>query len=145
MRTTTRSRAACKAVKAKHGRGLLLDIHGQSAFPDAILRGTLNLKTVTLLKDRDGLPAVRGKNSVLGRMEKLGYKVMPAGDAEAGAKEEAKFAGGHIVATYGSHTAFAIDAVQVELGYDYRTKDKYPATAKDLADAVRVFYDAYLK
>jgi N-formylglutamate amidohydrolase len=137
--------AACKAVKEKHGRGIFLDIHGQGVYPGSICRGTQNFKTVTLLKDRDGTPAIRGKNSILGRMEKLGYKIMPAGDAAENAKEEKQFSGGHIVGTYGSHTAFAIDAIQVELGSDLRAKDKYAATAKDLADAVRVFYDAYLK
>ena len=137
--------AACKAVKQKFGRGLLLDIHGQAVYLNAICRGTQNLKTVTLLKDRDGMPAVRGKNSVLGRMEKLGYKVLPAGDADDKAKEEPKFTGGHIVGTYGSHTSYGIDAIQLELGTNLRAKDKYADTAKDLADAVRVFYDAYLK
>ncbi len=136
---------ACKAVKEKHGRGILLDIHGQAAFTGAICRGTQNLKTVKLLKDRDGMAAIRGKNSVLGRLEKLGYKVLPPGDAEETAKEESKFTGGYIVTNYGSHTAFAIDAIQLELGTDLRAKDKYATTAKDLADAVRVFHDAYLK
>lgn len=137
--------AACKAVKEKHGRGLLLDIHCQGAHPGAICRGTLNLKTVKLLKERDGIGAVRGKYSVLGRMERLGYKVMPPSDAEEATKEESQFAGGYIVSNYGSHTAFAIDAIQVELGANLRMKDRYATTAKDLADAVRVFYDAYLK
>ncbi|MFM8271344.1 MAG: N-formylglutamate amidohydrolase [Gemmata sp.] len=137
--------AACKAVKEQHGRGLLLDIHGQGSFPGAICRGTQNLKSVKLLKERDGMPAVRGKNSVFGRLEQLGYKVLPAGDANENAKEEPQFNGGHIVNHYGSHTAFAIDAIQVELGSDFRTKGKYPTTAKDLADAVRTFHDAYLK
>lgn len=136
---------ACKAVKEAHGRGLLLDVHGQGAFADAICRGTQNLKTVKLLKDRDGMPALRGKNSVLGRMEKLGYKVMPAGDADGAAKEEPQFNGGYIVNTYGSHTAYAIDAIQLEFGSNLRAKDKLATTAKDLADAVRVFYDEYLK
>lgn len=137
--------AACKAVKEKFGRGLLLDIHGQAVHQNAICRGTQNLKTVGLLKERDGMPAVRGKNSVLGRMEKLGYKVLPAGDADDKTKEEPKFTGGHIVGTYGSHTAYAIDAIQLELGTFLRDKERYAATAKDLAEAVRVFYDAYLK
>lgn len=136
---------ACKAVKDKHGRGLLLDIHGQAVHLDAICRGTQNLKTVTLLKEREGFPAINGKYSIMGRMEHNGYKVMPAGDAPNDAKEVAKFTGGHIVATYGSHTAYGIDAIQVELGSNFRTREKYPATAKDLADSVRVFYDAYLK
>jgi N-formylglutamate amidohydrolase len=137
--------AACKAVREKHGRGILLDIHGNAVHPNAICRGTQNLKTVTLLKDRDGMAAIRGKNSVLGRMERLGYKVIPSGEDDDKTKEEPKFTGGHIVQTYGSHTAFAIDAIQLELGSNLRAKDKLDATAKDLADSVRAFYETYLK
>lgn len=135
---------ACKAVKEKFGRGLLLDIHGNGVHPNAICRGTQNLKTVTLLKERDGMPAIRGKNSVLGRMEKLGYTVMPASTND-NAKEEPQFTGAFIVQNYGSHTSYAIDAIQLEFGTYLRTKDKYATTARDLADAVRTFYEAYLK
>jgi N-formylglutamate amidohydrolase len=136
---------ACKAVKSKFGRGLLLDIHGNAVHPNAICRGTLNLKTVALLKEREGMPAVRGKNSVLGRMEKLGYKVLPSGDSDEKTREEPRYSGGHIVSTHGSHTSAGIDAMQLEFGTAYREKGKYATTARDLADAVRVFYDAYLK
>lgn len=137
--------AACKAVKKESRRGLLLDIHSNGVHPDAICRGTRNLKTVTLLKDREGMPAIRGPNSVLGRMGRLGYKVMPSAGDDDKAKEQPKFTGGHIVGTYGSHTDYGIDAIQLEFGSHLRTRDKYAATAKDLADAVRVFYEAYLK
>jgi N-formylglutamate amidohydrolase len=137
--------AACKAVKAEFGRGLLLDLHSNASHPDAICRGTQNFKTVTLLKEREGSAAVRGKDSVLGRMEKLGYKVMPAGTADEKTKEVPKYAGGHIVGTYGSHTNYGIDAIQLELGVDLRGREKYATTAKDLAEAVRAFHDAYLK
>jgi N-formylglutamate amidohydrolase len=137
--------AACKVVKEKFGRGLLLDIHCNGVHPNAICRGTQNLKTVTLLKERDGMPAIRGKNSVLGRMERLGYTVMPAGTEDDKTKEMPQFTGGYIVQTYGSHTSCAIDAIQLEFGSNLRAKDKYATTAKDLADAVRVFYEAYLK
>ncbi|QJW96357.1 N-formylglutamate amidohydrolase [Frigoriglobus tundricola] len=137
--------AACKAVKEKFGRGLLLDVHGNGVHPNAICRGTQNLKTVSLLKARDGMPAIRGRNSVLGRMEKLGYKIIPPGDADDKTKEESKFTGGHIVSTYGSHTGYAIDAIQLELGSYLRAKDTYATTAKDLTDAIRAFYETYLK
>lgn len=137
--------AACKAVKKESRRGLLLDIHGNGVFPDAICRGTRNLKTVALLKDREGMPAVRGPNSVPGRMERLGYKVMPSAEDDDRAKEQPRFTGGHIIATYGSHTDYGIDAIQLEFGSRLRTREKYAATARDLADAVRVFYEAYLK
>lgn len=136
---------ACKSVKKAYGRGILLDIHGQGAHPAAICRGTQKGQTVSRLIDREGWSAVRGKNSVLGRMETLGYKVLPAGDAPLDTKEEAGFTGGHIVGTYGSHTAFAIDAIQLEFGSHLRAKEKVEPLAKDLSEAVRAFYDAYLK
>lgn len=137
--------AACKAVKQKFGRGILLDIHGNAVHPNAICRGTQNLKTVSLLKQREGMAAIRGKNSVLGRMNKLGYKIIPSPDDDDSTKEEPKFTGGHIVATYGSHTSYAIDAIQVEIGSHFRQKDKYATTAKDLAESIRVFHDEFLK
>jgi N-formylglutamate amidohydrolase len=138
--------AACKAVKKEFGRGLLLDIHGNGVHPGAICRGTRNLKTVTRLKEREGMPAVRGRNSVLGRMERLGYAVVPSPERDDDkAKEEPKFTGGYIVAAYGSHTEYGIDAMQLEFGTRLRTKDKYATTAKDLAEAVAAFYETYLK
>jgi len=138
--------AACKAVKQKYGRGLLLDIHGQGEFRDAICRGTKNGKTVTLLKDRDGWSAVTGKRGVLGYLQRIGYRVLPSCDADEKTKEPAKFNGGYIVETYGSHTGYAIDAIQLEFGSALREKekDRFKRTAKDLATAVAVFHDEYL-
>jgi N-formylglutamate amidohydrolase len=137
--------AACKAVQKEFGRGLLLDIHGQGQFPDSICRGTQNGKTVKLLKDRFGWPAVTGKRSVLGQMELAGYKVVPPCDAGEVVKEDARFNGGFIVSNYGSHTGYAIDAIQFEFGTYLRDRDAYPKTARDLADAVAIFHDEYLK
>lgn len=136
--------AACKAVKAKYGRGLLLDLHGQGQFRDTICRGTRNGKTVSLLIERYGWPAVTGKNSVLGRLERDGSRVLPPCDAPQETKEEPKFAGGHIVGTYGSHTGYGIDAIQLEYGLHFRSKDAVTKSAKDLADAVAAFHDTYL-
>lgn len=137
--------AACKAVKDTHGRGLLLDIHGQGTYPDTICRGTQNGKSIKLLKERYGWAAVTGKRSVLGQMERGGYKVLPKCDADESTKEDPKYVGGYMVQTYGSHTGYAIDAIQFEFGTRLRDRDLYPKTAKDLADAVAVFHDAFLK
>lgn len=137
--------AACKAVQKEHGRGLLLDVHGQGQFADAICRGTQNGKSVKLLRERFGWPAVVGKRSVLGQMERSGYKVLPACDADESTKEEAKFNGGFIVSNYGSHAGYGIDAIQLELGGNLRDRDAYAKTATDLADAVAAFHDEYLK
>jgi N-formylglutamate amidohydrolase len=135
--------SACKAVKKDHGRGLLLDIHGQGDFKDAICRGTRNGKTASLLLDRDGRAALTGKRSVLGHMQRIGYRVLPSCDADEKVKEEAKFNGGFIVDTYGSHTGYAIDAIQLEFGTTLRGKDRLVRTARDLASAVAVFHDEY--
>src|SRR5262245_35092320 len=137
-------RAACKSVKEKHGRGLLLDIHAQGEFKDAICRGTRNGKTVTLLLEREGQHALTGKRSVLGHLQRNGYRVLPSCDADAEVKEVAKFNGGFIVDTYGSHTGHAIDAIQLEFGTTLCAKDRRARTARDLATAVAVFHDEYL-
>jgi N-formylglutamate amidohydrolase len=137
--------AACKAVKQKYGAGLLLDIHGQGVFESQICRGTQNGKSVKLLKQRNGWQAVVGRNSVLGQMERAGYKVLPKCDAAEDTKEEVQFNGGYIVQTYGSQGSYAIDALQLEFGTHLREKDAYPKTAAALADAVAAFHDAYLK
>jgi N-formylglutamate amidohydrolase len=138
--------AACKAVKEKFGRGILLDIHGQGEFPDSICRGTQNGKTVTVLRDRFGWAAVTGKRSILGHMQRSGYKVLPNCEADEKTKEEPKFNGGYTVTNYGSHTGYAIDAIQLEFGSYLRDreKDKFAKTAEDLTDAVVVFHDEYL-
>lgn len=135
---------ACKAVKMKFGRGLLLDIHGQGEFKDAICRGTRNGKTVTLLLDRDGRHALVGRRSVLGHLQRNGYRVLPSCDADEDAKEVARFSGGYIVDTYGSQTGHAIDAIMLEFGTTLRGKDRRETTARDLATAVAIFHDEYL-
>jgi N-formylglutamate amidohydrolase len=138
--------AACKAVKKGFGRGLLLDVHGQGEFKDAVCRGTRDGKTVALLVDRFGRAAVTGRRSVLGHLQRSGYKVLPDCGADDRAKEEAGFSGGHIVGTYGSHGGYGIDAIQLEFGTSLRAdKDRCLRTARDLADAVAVFHDEYLK
>lgn len=137
--------AACKAVKEKFGRGILLDIHGQGEFPGEICRGTQNGRTVTLLKERYGSLSVTGKKSILGLLQQSGYKILPSCDADPKTKEETKFSGGYIVGNYGSHTGYGIDAIQLEFGSYLRDKEKVAKTATDLADSVAVFHDEFLK
>lgn len=139
--------AACKSVKEKFGRGLLLDIHGQGEFPGAICRGTQNGKTVTLLTERFGAEALTGRKSFLWQLEQGGYKIRPSCLADAKTKEDAHFNGGYTVTHYGSDAGYGIDAVQLEFGNYLRERDKakYLTTAADLADAVAIFHDAYLK
>jgi N-formylglutamate amidohydrolase len=136
---------ALKAVKEKHGYGILLDIHGQSKYPDAVLRGTQNGKSVVLLRQRHGYAAVAGKNSILGRFEAAGTKVFPTAAAGEKAKEETGYSGGYTVSHYGSHTTYGIDAMQLVVGTKLRSAETLPKTAKDLAAATAAFHDAYLK
>jgi N-formylglutamate amidohydrolase len=129
----------CREVKKNHGRGLLLDIHGQASARDTVFRGTKNGKTVALLIERHGDKAHIGPKSFFGLMDAQKMKVFPTDDS----KERSGFTGGYIVQTYGSKT-FAIDAIQLEFGGDYRAKDNQKATAAKLATAVDAFARMYL-
>lgn len=125
--------SACKNVKAKWGSGLLLDIHGQSVQADAIFRGTLNGKSITLLTQRFGSAALTGKNSFQKRLEDKGYLFKPGADSS---DKETRFTGGFITQHYGSHTGYGIDAIQLEMGGKYTGKANRTKTASDLADAI---------
>lgn len=137
--------AACKAVKAKHGAGLLLDIHGQGKYEAYLCRGTQNGKSVKLLRQRHGWQAVVGKNSVMGRMERAGIKVLPSCEGSEETREPAEFNGGYTVGEYGSSGGYGIDAIQLEFGSNLRERAAIAKTAAALAEAVEAFHDAYLK
>lgn len=133
---------ACKQVQDTHGRGLLLDMHGQAADTEAIFRGTNNGQSVKLLVDRFGQRALTGEKSILGQMAAKKYKVLPANDSTD--KEDPRFNGGYIVQTYGSSKGHAIDAIQLEWGGQARAKTKLDQTATDLASAIKIFAKEYL-
>lgn len=130
----------CREVRARFGRGLLLDIHGQSAAQDTVFRGTQNGRTVASLVKRFGEQAQNGPESFFGLMAARGFKVF----AEENGRERAGFTGGYIVSHYGGHQATGIDALQLEFGGDYRAKDKIEATAGKLAEAILAFARLYL-
>ncbi len=131
----------CREVNSKHRSGLLLDIHGQDALKDAVLRGTNNGKTVTLLRERFGDEAHVGATSLFGRLRAAGLKVHP--DPLDGL-DHARYSGGYIVQTYGSHQGFGIDAMQLEFGSDLRTQERRPLTANAVIDAVVAYCGDYL-
>jgi N-formylglutamate amidohydrolase len=135
--------ADAKATVAKDwGRGLLLDLHGQGADPNAIFRGTNDGKSVTHLTDRFGRAGLTGPSGVLGGLERAGYKVVPAGDSKD--KEDPRYGGGYITRTYGSRDGGTVDAIQLELGTSMRSAAKRERFARDLADAVIVYAKEYL-
>lgn len=132
---------ACKEIKTKWGRGLLLDIHGQGVRADAIYRGTQNGKSTTLLTQRFGVSALTGANGFQGMLEAKGYTMLPPA---ASAEKETKFNGGFIVQNYGSHTGYGIDAIQLEFGGQYSGRNKLGQTTGDLAEVIAEFTKRYV-
>jgi N-formylglutamate amidohydrolase len=133
-------------VRAHHGAGLLIDVHGQSKDPDVIMRGTLNGRAVLRLMQRAGVEAVTGPRGVFGQLEANGFKVFPPNDVPPrGTSEDAGFNGGYTVFTYGSHNRDGIDAVQMEFGNRYRQKALLDTSAQNAARAIAMFYEAYLR
>ena len=131
----------CKEVQKEHGRGLLLDIHGQGTSKDTVYRGTQNGLTVKLLRERFGETAHVGPDSFVGLLAKQGWKGVPSDNS----KETAGFTGGHIVRSYGSQTGYGIDAIQLEFGSDYRNAANRAETAKKLAEVIDQFSNLYLE
>ncbi|HEX4130926.1 MAG TPA: N-formylglutamate amidohydrolase [Pirellulales bacterium] len=135
--------AACRDVQRRWHGGLLLDIHGQSTYPDKLIRGTQNGLTISMLTERRGAEAYMGRSSLLGLMEAAGYEVLPKLDTTE--REPERYAGGHIVRTYGSHQAGGIDAMQFEFGRQYRVPlTEAEKSADDLAEAVAEFCADYV-
>jgi N-formylglutamate amidohydrolase len=135
--------ADAKATVTKEwGRGMLLDLHGQAADANAIFRGTNDGKSVAHLVDRFGRAGLTGPSGMLGRLEKAGYKIVPAGDSKD--KEDPRYSGGYITRTYGSRDGGTVDAIQLELGASMRAAAKRERFANDLADAVVAYAKEYL-
>jgi len=135
---------ACRDIRKTWGGGLLLDLHAQAKTSDLIYRGTQNLKTVKLLKDRFGMAAITGPNSLLGQMSGKGYGIFPPIADPADAAEFPSYSGGWIVGRYGADSGTGLDAIQLEIGARFRTNKTIPKTAADLAAGLKVFSTAYL-
>ena len=138
-------RASVDAINASWGSGILFDVHGQSAFPGTVVRGTQNGDTVTSLLAAQGPVALNGPDSLFGVLDSLAYPVHPdlvtpfAQQAELSA-----YRGGYTVRSYGSSHADGIDAIQLEIGFDFRSGSAWEQTSSDLAAASRTFHDAFL-
>lgn len=134
-------RRYCTEILNKHHTGLLLDIHGQGTSSQTVYRGTGNGRTVARLKERFGESAHSGENSLFGSLHRLGWKVDPF---PADGKEQSGFTGGYIVQTHGSHKPNGLDAVQLEFGADYRSKNNRKKTAEVLAKATIEYIQEYI-
>jgi hypothetical protein len=124
---------AVRTIREKHGFGLLIDIHGQGSSAETVYRGTSNGLTVSGLRKQFGEQFHAGENGLLALLKKRDWKVHP--DPFDG-KEQAGFTGGHIVRTYGSHRSDGIDAIQLELGGNYRKTAVRERIAREMADAI---------
>lgn len=133
-------------IRMRFPHALLLDIHGQAAYRDAILRGTRNGTTVRALLARAGAPSLTGPDSVFGRFAMMGYAIVPDNDTDPLDRVEAPdYSGGHTVNRYGSHRPDGIDAIQLEFGLDLRDVALIDKTARDTAQAIAVFYRRFLE
>ncbi len=132
---------ACRQIQQTHQKGLLLDLHGQSASRVTVFRGTKNGTSVTLLRERFGEQAHTGPESLLGMLKARGWTVFP--DPHDG-QEQAGFTGGFITQNYGSSQPYGIDAIQLEFGTDYRAPAVREQTARVLADALVEYAGKYL-
>jgi N-formylglutamate amidohydrolase len=133
-------------IRSKYPAGLLIDVHGQKKDPTVLMRGTRNGRSVERLLERVGAPAVTGPDGLFGQLEAHGFMVFPANDVPPGGTgENGGYAGGYTVASYGSHTADGIDAVQMEFGTRYRRNATVDTSALDAGKAIAAFYEAYLK
>jgi N-formylglutamate amidohydrolase len=135
-------RTAVRRVRTQHGRGLLVDIHGQGSSASTAFRGTSNGLTVKALREQFTDRAHTGPLSLTGLLQKRGWQVHP--DPFTG-QEQSGFTGGYIVKTYGSHQPDGIDAIQLELGADYRREDVREQRAMELADAIMDYAAQYLQ
>lgn len=137
-------RAAADRARSASPAAILIDIHGQSAEPDAVYRGTRTGLTVRRLLAAHGPDALEGPDSIFGRLSASGYRTIPVRVDSDSIEQETRFNGGHIVASLGSHHPDGIDAIQVEIGSTYRTPDRLMRTAIDLADAIAHHAKAFM-
>lgn len=129
-------------VIGRWGRGILLDLHGQRAAPNAIFRGTQNGQTAKHLTNRFGPQSLTGKHSIYGQLARQGITILPPLDSTK--REDPSYDGGYIVVNYGSSKRGTLDAIQLELGKGLRSADAIESTATRLANAVASFSRAYL-
>lgn len=134
-------RFAVDECRAKYGRAILIDIHGQAREPEAVVRGTRDGASLRRMIGRFGVESASGPSSVFGALKKMGYKIIPD-PAEGELGDETFFDGGFITEHYGSHNEDGIDTIQIEIG-----RQRVDATVKfsrDLATAVFGCYKAFV-
>ncbi len=124
-------REAVDALRAGWQQALLIDIHGQKSRPDVIWRGTRGGATAAgLLVGEDRL---EGEQGLMTGLRARGYSTFPNSWEDA----ERPYGGGYTVATYGSTADDGIQAVQLEIGLEFRKgRERAVQTGTDLGAAL---------
>jgi hypothetical protein len=122
------------AILDRYHSGLLVDVHGQGRFADAVVRGTNNLATVDHWIKAYGKDSLLGPAGLFGQLSSAGMKIVPPFGSED--KEYAALDGGYTVQTYGSRKGGNFDAVQLEFGGDFRKKAALANAARVVAKAL---------
>eukprot|EP01124_Arcella_intermedia_P033240 TRINITY_DN7909_c0_g1_i1.p1 TRINITY_DN7909_c0_g1~~TRINITY_DN7909_c0_g1_i1.p1 ORF type:complete len:263 (-),score=54.48 TRINITY_DN7909_c0_g1_i1:35-823(-) len=131
---------------------LLIDIHGQSTLKDHTMRGTQNGATVAKLIQNYGESAIL-QDGFFGSLEKIsGTRIYPANTGQGKWAEHKDYNGGWTVCYYSGHRKLPndnftsyIDAIQLEIGYDFRKDDKaIEAFGSALAQTIIQFYSKYI-
>ena len=133
---------ASEEVSKRWGFGILIDIHGQSAEPNSIFRGTRNGRTTKHLTRRFRREALIGESSLFGQLAKQGLTVVPA--VNSNDSEHGRYNGGFIVGKYGSNSGGTVDAIQLEIGKKLRLPSRADESAIKIASAITSFADDYL-
>lgn len=128
----------CEEVRARFGRGLVLDIHGQGSARDTVFRGTHNGATDAMLVKLSGEKIHAGPQSLAGLLTARGINMKPTDSSP----EKQGLTGGYIVQTCGQREG--IGAVQLEFGMDFREKENIGAVAEKVAAGVADFAKLYL-
>ena len=144
------------------GRGLLLDIHGQS-HPEKMIELGYTINTETLnsgsytydvssiknlarvneLTDYDHFhDLISGTRSLGGLLQDLGYRVVPSPDNPS-PKSRPYYSGGYNTLRHGSRNNGIIDAIQIESPRFLRNKDSCSQYAADLAKALNRYLQLY--
>jgi len=155
---------AIAAIRAQHGQGLLMDVHGQAQANDTLFIGTRNGLTVRPLILARGRDVLLGPTGLAGLFGARGYKVIPAApgavnqalprtgpttraapraatpaDIRDTQREDRRYEGGYTVAHYGSHRPGGLHAIQLAFGLRLREDSLLPV---DLADVLIDFMRA---
>jgi N-formylglutamate amidohydrolase len=124
-------------VASKWSRAIVLDIHGNSAGPSTIARGTADGATVRGFTDAE----IAGPNSIFGRLAAEGYDVYPPNTPPGPTFLEGLghgLNGAFITRKHGASDD-GVDAMQIEYGCHLRRDEARTAVVRATANAIAVF------